>query len=270
MSDSLATFSAAVSDVSAIGSLAFGALGGVVLGSFAFGGMEVPEFITFGGKQQMDVKRLIGGERIIDILGPDERALAWSGIFIGGFPRLRAQQLDQMRIAGQVLPLIWGTFYYTVLIEDFAADTRYGQVPYRISCIVQRNEAAQPLDAANDLLGSLTDDVSSALGYAGTASSALTTVQNGLQTVSNLVPGSSALAGILRDVGAAQTVLGGIQTAAGAGINGVSAVAAAGNLVGGSAGITSAASNAGLLAQASAALGFTNRMSINAGGTGEP
>jgi hypothetical protein len=266
MSDLVSTFTDAADSVTAIGALAFGALGGVVLGNFVFSGFETPDQITFGGAQQMDVKRLIGGARVIDLMGPDDRALEWAGTFIDGSPQARAQQLDQMRAAGLPLPLTWGTFFYTVLIARFDADVRYGRVPYRISCVVLRNEATAPQPAQPGLLGALTDDVNSALGVAGAAQTALTTVQADLTAVSTLVPGSSALTGIARDIGSAQNVLTGIQSTSEAAINGIAARGAAlGSLVGSASDITAAASSTGTLAQGTQAAGYINRMAVNAG-----
>lgn len=162
MSGALLAFSVGLEAVSAIGQLDFGATGAVVLGDFVFAGFEVPPHISFGGKQAMTVHRLPGGERVVDLLGPDDHSLTWSGAFLDGPPTVRVQQLDQMRSDGQPLPLTWGNFFYTVLIEDFAADERVsGPLAYRISCLVVRNEATAPTAQPPDLTGTVSNDVNS-------------------------------------------------------------------------------------------------------------
>lgn len=182
LSTTLRTYTIGLEAASAINALEFGATGGVVLGDFSFSGFEVPAQINFGGKQAMTVHHLPGGERVVDLLGSDDRSLDWSGTFINSTgvdivdfsldigdhnPAARARRLDQMRADGQQLPLVWGDFFYTVIIDSFEAETRYEHVAYRISCFVLRNEATAPatIDTGTwDLTGSTTDDLSSAAG----------------------------------------------------------------------------------------------------------
>jgi hypothetical protein len=166
MSGFISALSTTAEAVTGIISLAFGAIGGVVLGDFPFAGFEVPDQITFGTRQGMTIHRLPGGERVIDLMGPDPADITWSGTFIDGFPVLRAQILDQMAADGDALPLIWGSCFYTVLIREFTADTRYSMVPYRISCTVLRNEATSPVQGDPDLTSSVNDDMASAAGGA--------------------------------------------------------------------------------------------------------
>lgn len=180
LSTLLRTYTVGLEAASAIKTLEFGATGGVVLGDFSFSGFEVPSHISLGGRQAMTVHHLPGGERVIDLLGSDDRALEWSGTFINstgvnitGFgldigdhnPSARARQLDQMRADGRQLALVWGDFYYTVIIENFEAETHYESVMYRISCCVLRNEATAPgaVDTGTwDLTSSTTNDLNSA------------------------------------------------------------------------------------------------------------
>lgn len=110
----------------------------LTLGDFVFQDMEIPEAIPFGGPQSLSKKKLIGGVRVIDALGPDPKPLEWSGTFWatpGGQTALdRALTLKQMADAGQPLDLSWDSLYYRVLIASFEPDYRFARIPYRISC----------------------------------------------------------------------------------------------------------------------------------------
>jgi hypothetical protein len=269
----LAAFSSGLEAVNALVSLDFGATGGVVLGDFDFQGFEVPAQITFGGKQAMTVHKLPGGERIVDLMGPDEAMIEWSGTFIGdqfdaSDPALRAQYLDQLRADGNPLPLVWGQFYYTVIIADFTADTRYAMVPYKISCLVLRNEATAPVsNPSTDLTSAINDDLTSALGIApADAQAALTAAQTTLLAIGPIAPGGGSMIAALAAVTQANTGLAALR--AGAEVNMGAIVASAGSsIVGSSSDLINAVSSAGELAQLTAAQGYLGRMSVNLGGS---
>ena len=55
----------------------------LLLGPIAFTDYSPPECMPFGGRQQMAVHKLIGGQRVIDTLGPDDEDIQWSGRFFG-------------------------------------------------------------------------------------------------------------------------------------------------------------------------------------------
>lgn len=164
--------------INVLHALEFGSTGGVVLGDFSFDEFEVPAQVQFGGSQAMVVHRLVGGERVVDLLGPDDADIEWSGIFMNSTgvnittlsldagdrdPHLRALRLDQMRAAGDPLPLVWGTNFYSVIIKSVRFDTRYGHVPYHITCVVLRNEATAPVGGGPvDTKSAVTDDLNSA------------------------------------------------------------------------------------------------------------
>jgi hypothetical protein len=164
MASIIGGISSAAEAVSGLATLLFGGTGGVVLGEFSFQGHEVPEYISIGGAQQLTVHKLPGGERVVDRMGPDEADLEWSGTIIDGGPEKRARQLDKMRAAGKPLALHWGSFFYTVVIKSFSAQTYYGRVSYRISCLVLRNEANSPRPGAPTVGGLASGGISGALG----------------------------------------------------------------------------------------------------------
>ena len=178
---------------------------GVSLGSITFQTMEVPEKITSGGTQQMAVHKLLGGQRVIDVLGPDERSLEWTGIFRGPTAASRAQQLDALRTAGSAVQLRWLGQVRKVVVQSVELDwTRGGyRIPYRISCTVIPQPSAPPQPGLIDQLAS---DVSSALGINGILpdiSSALSTVQQALPVATVLTGGSPALLSLTSAVGTA-------------------------------------------------------------------
>jgi hypothetical protein len=206
MSGGIAFISAATEAVNVVNALEFGSTGGVILGDFVFSGFEVPAQISFSLSQAMTVHKLVGGERKIDLMGPDDGDISWSGTFINSTgvnlisagldrgdydPQRRSLLLEQMAAAGRPLPLQWGNFYYTVFIRNVSFDTRYEHVPYRISCIVLRNEATVPLiDAHNYDIHSVTaNDLNNALASA--PASAKPAIQAALDQF--LLPGPSTV-----------------------------------------------------------------------------
>jgi hypothetical protein len=146
----------------------------LTLGPVAFAGFELPSSITLGGRQRLAIHRLPGGLRIVDALGADPADLAWSGIFTGPDAADRARTLDTLRIAGQPLLLAWDAFLYSVVIESFQADYRSPWwIPYRLSCSVLQDEAANVITAAFSLAPTITGDLTAAGAYATTATASI-------------------------------------------------------------------------------------------------
>ena len=109
----------------------------VVLGGVPLKGFEIPSKIPYGGDQALKVHKMLGGARTIDALGRDDMPLAWSGRFQGADAEDRARLIDQMRITGQQVALIWGEEAFAVVVEKFVVDwERFYQQPYSISCVV--------------------------------------------------------------------------------------------------------------------------------------
>jgi hypothetical protein len=135
----------------------------LVLGPVVFQDFEVPSGIVFGGRQRLAVHRLPGGARVIDALGRDDGRISFAGYFSGSDATLRARALDELRAAGIVLSMTWDVFFYSVLINEFAADYQNGWwIPYRITCTVLRDEASFFAQAALSLAASVLGDAASA------------------------------------------------------------------------------------------------------------
>ena len=126
-------------------------LGGIVFRDFA-----APARMGFGGRHALKIHKLIGGSRVIDALGPDDRDITWSGIFWGDNALATAQELDALRVQGAPLGLSWGGGAYTVVIESFTPDVQRLPmcVPYSIVCVISAN-------GGNGILGAITQGVDS-------------------------------------------------------------------------------------------------------------
>ena len=162
---------------SGIGSQGFGAT--LTLGGFAFQDMELPEEIACGGKQQHEIHRFPGGGRRIDVMGPDEDDITWSGVFFSADATDREQQVSEMRRNGAVVPLAWGPVVVPVLITAFNVRWRDAghYIPYTIVCSPQSPRQAtirDEDDEANDL--SDMDDANPLAGVTGALSDAANAV----------------------------------------------------------------------------------------------
>lgn len=113
----------------------------LVLGPFEFDDFSPPAKMPGGGKHHMNVHKLPGGSRVIDMLGPDDHDISWHGTFWMNGAYDQALQLDGLRSAGLPLPLMWGGQFYLVVIADFKYEVqRLPQcVHYQITCVVAQN-----------------------------------------------------------------------------------------------------------------------------------
>lgn len=109
----------------------------LILGSVIFGGFELPEQIPLGGNQALSVHKLLGGARVIDAMGPDDRDIEWKGLFFGIDALSRARSIDAMRISAQEVPLLIDFEMRSVVVRKFEWDyQRPYQIPYTIACVV--------------------------------------------------------------------------------------------------------------------------------------
>jgi hypothetical protein len=129
----------------------------LALGPIIFSDFSIPERMPFGSAQMLKKHKLIGGQRVIDTLGPDDRDLTWSGIFWGDNALEQAQEVDALRALGQPLGLSWGGGSYTVVIESFTPDVQRlpNCVPYSITVVIAINGAHGSLGAVAQGVDSL-------------------------------------------------------------------------------------------------------------------
>jgi hypothetical protein len=152
----------------------------LLLGTFLFEDFEIPESVKglLSGKQMLSVKKQIGGQRVIDAMGPDPADVTWAGRFQGGDLVARASFIAVMRDAGQPVVMVCDEVVLTVVIHEFNVGyERPYQGLYDIRLVVQDDltldliEAlVAPLDdlvnndltsAANILGGAVTGGISS-------------------------------------------------------------------------------------------------------------
>lgn len=221
------------------------------LGNVAFRGMEVPEKISFGGKQRLAVQNIIGGGRIVEALGIDDGEISFSGIFSGSDAISRAQLLDTARALGAQLPLVWQGFYYLVVIAGFTAEYRKSNlIPFSITCVV----VTDPLAAAANLVAPVANLISGDLAAASALSG-----QAGI-SASSLSAASLAVLGVTQSeiasaISSSGSTLDGAVAALGSAMTPVMGINALGQLGGSSA----------QLAALSGMSGYVNRAATNLG-----
>ncbi|MGA7781079.1 MAG: hypothetical protein WCA85_25695 [Paraburkholderia sp.] len=182
--------------------------------TFIFTNVAVPERIVFGGKQLLDVQKMIGGRRRVNAMGPDDDPISWTGWLVptgsGSTPMQRAQVLDSFRRIGTVCTLSWDTLRYQVVISDFHATyEKPFKIPYSISFEVVEDQtqlitslpAYNPAQAMSTDMASMStlsncigDSTLNGLvgdlqGAMGTLSGAAQPIANGLKAVTSFVSG---------------------------------------------------------------------------------
>lgn len=91
----------------------------LIVGDVEFTGLEVPESVTIGAKQQLVVHKLVGGKRIVDVLGVDYDNLSWSGWMTGSTAGDRVTALETLRDVGAPLAFSIDGYYFNVIIQSF-------------------------------------------------------------------------------------------------------------------------------------------------------
>ncbi|MGK3131162.1 hypothetical protein ACCW76_18380 [Pantoea sp. C8B4] len=141
----------------------------MMLGEFEFIEFEVPERMVIAGRQKTVQHLLIGGRRIIDVLGTEYEPLTWSGIFTGSQAGERVRMLERMRDAGHPVVLTLDDYRFTVVITAFRPVYEFvWRRPYTIEVAVVSNEGSpDKVDALTGALQGLIDsDLGRALGLA--------------------------------------------------------------------------------------------------------
>lgn len=117
----------------------------LILGGITFREFEIPDDIAYGLEQKLEVRKLVGGGRVIDAYDPDP--VRWSGRFRGADAASRARQIEELAGSGRVVSLTWGGFFYNVVVDSFDANyQRFYEIPYWVSCTVDTggNSGAAP------------------------------------------------------------------------------------------------------------------------------
>ena len=155
----------------ALGDIAFAlATGAVSVGAFITSGFEIPEQLPFGGSQEIKEHKLIGGARVLDVMGADEDDISWKGYFQGSGALSRATLVDTQRSLGLQLPLVWPGGGRLVVISKFKCTIERGGYfcPYEITCkVIPLLNLAAVAGQLGSLATSLGSDVGSAIGITG-------------------------------------------------------------------------------------------------------
>lgn len=223
----------------------------LLLGDVSFQDMEVPEAISFGGKQRLATQNVIGGGRVVEALGVDDGEISFEGIFSGADAALRAQMLDIARAQGEQLPMLWRGFYYNVVIADFIAEYRKPNlIPFSVRCVVVNDPQADGARfdvRASDLVAS---DIAAALNLS---------VQAGFPAGLMMAQNVAALGAVQTSIGAGLNASGAVLDEAAATLNGaitpVIGIKALGQM----------SESAGRLAGISGMAGYVNRAVLNLG-----
>lgn len=188
----------------------------LIVGDVEFTGLEVPESVSIGAKQQLVVHKLVGGKRVVDVLGLDYKNIRWSGWMTGATAGDRVTEIETLRDAGLPLNFNMDGYHFSVMIEDFEA--RFEHVYRRYYSIdlliVSRLDA--PI-TANALAGTLdaliNSDVGESLGLAGIINSdAVTSSINAVKDAVSQVQGFAnatidTVQTVIRPLVAAQAVV---------------------------------------------------------------
>lgn len=236
----------------------------LILGPVEFSGFEIPPAISFGGAQRLAVHKLPGGARIIDSLGRDDAPILWEGIFTGANAVDRARVLDVLRAEGGVLPLIWDSYFYSVVISVFEADYRNGfWIPYRIACTVLRDEVEAMFEQAASMLAQVTSDFSTASGYAGAGGIDLGAAAATLGAPGATTLGTSGYGAAVSAVGSAQDMIASQLSAVETSVIPLGAALVPGNVSGALVSLATAQNSTGTMANLAAAQGYVNRTAVN-------
>jgi hypothetical protein len=171
----------------------------VLLGAVTLQGFEVPDTAPWGGDQALTVHKLIGGARVIDAMGIDDRAITIKGTFLSPDADQRALQVDVMRKAGQPVQFAWHSHVYLVVIKSFQPEfQRPDRVPYTLTVEILQDQTQPigiPEPSDDDLFGS-------ALGAIGTALVSL--AGGGPPSIAAVASTGAALASVTAAIGLAQ------------------------------------------------------------------
>lgn len=179
------------------------------LGDFQFADFEVPERLSIPAKQKTIIHQMIGGKRVIDVLGVEYEAFSWSGIISGTKAGDRVTTLEKMRDAGKVLKLTLGTYSFNVVITRFVPVFEYlYRRPYTLElAIVERTDAPVKADTLTGALDALVkSDLGTALGLA--------TIVNSSAVSNATNSATSALGEVKSTINTMQSAINGVQNLA--------------------------------------------------------
>jgi hypothetical protein len=165
----------------------------VTLGGFTFTSFAVPERINGGGRQRMVVHQLIGGTRVVDVMGWDAEQIRFSGRLRGADAMLNARLLETLARSGIPILFSYWTNRYQVVVDTFTWNfERFYEITFSLRLTVIADLTQLAWQAAADTL----DDVFGAdLQAVTVVASDLPTVAAGLATVATAQAAQGTLQG---------------------------------------------------------------------------
>lgn len=200
----------------------------LIVGDFEFSGLEVPESVTIGAKQQAVVHKLVGGKRIVDVMGIDYDNMSWSGWFTGATAGDRVTELETLRDLGLPLTFNMDGYYFSVLIQNFNARfehiyRRYYSIELlvieRLDAPITENALAGALDAL------INSDIGESLGLADiinvdSVTGAINTVKDAVAQVQGFANATiETIQTVIRPIVAAQQIVQAVIAQVGASVN---------------------------------------------------
>lgn len=219
----------------AIGSVGrLGASSPVVIGGMVLTGLEVPDELVFGGRQELVVHRLLGGGRVVDAVGNDPERLTLKGRFVGPEAQARAMALARMREAGAPVSFAAAGISCTVWIAQFRFAYQAKGAVCSYSLVLERATAPMAAGAEGAQAGGqVGDDVRAGLSMIGTASSAAYVVAGQVGTIAGQVTPLAVMLGGGGAVARVTNALGVVNGVAQGGVNLAASPAAVGAMLGG-------------------------------------
>jgi hypothetical protein len=188
----------------------------LTLGKFTFKDFEIPAHIAFPAKQQTVIHKLVGGKRVIDVLGVDYDPITWSGIITGKKAGDRVRMLETMRDTGAIVTMTLDSYSFDVVVTSFVPTFEFiYRRPYTIElAVVKRNDAPVQVDALTGALNALINsDIGKSLGLAGvinvsSITDAVTTVQAAVAKIQSFASAtSSAVQSVMAPIAAAKSII---------------------------------------------------------------
>lgn len=150
-----------------------GSLDQLVLGPVLFTDFSPPEQMAAGGTQRVAKHDILGGFRVVDMLGasPDDRT--WKGFWFQEDALGIALTLDALRVAGNPLALSWGAEARTVVITKFTYSVeKFNYIHYDITCMIVDNleasgggGASADITLGEDFLSAASTILSNAISF---------------------------------------------------------------------------------------------------------
>lgn len=225
--------------------------------------------MPWGGKQQLAIHKQLGGQRVIDAMGPDPRPIEWHGLFFGTAAATRARAVDALKDSGAQVGLVWGSFAYVVVVSEFDADYKNEwEIAYKISCEVVAQGPGGPAPTLDNALATDLATLTANTSIAPATQSMIAATQTAINTIAQAQQNNqiqnASLSQIQAAIVAAEAAYNSLltaQQAADSSVQGIDLDAITGaSTLDGISTFTTEQSNVSLASDLSTALGYLGRV----------